>query len=105
MSEGVIPTLIDMLHVKDTDIQYYSAASVSNIAVNEKQRQLITAIGHNDAIRYLVKLLSCKEDKVRIFHRFIESRCCILICSTSLLCVHVFKTHVENMLSWPHSAS
>lgn len=61
---GAIPILVELLHSSDTDIQYYSAAALSNIAVNEKHRAMMVAIGHYDVIKQLIKLLSSKKDRV-----------------------------------------
>lgn len=62
----MIPALVDVLHMPDSTVQYYSTASLSNIAVTEKYRTMIVAVGHFDAIKQLIKLLSSKSDKVTI---------------------------------------
>lgn len=50
--------------MSDYDIQYYSAAALSNLAVNPKHRAMMIAVGHSDVVRQLVKLLSSKKDRV-----------------------------------------
>ena len=64
VTKGAIPVLVDVLHSNDSDVQYYVAASLSNLAVNEKHRAMMTAIGHFDVIKQLVKLLVTRKDRV-----------------------------------------
>ena len=64
VTKGAIPVLVDVLHSNDSDVQYYVAASLSNLAVNEKHRAMMTAIGHFDVIKQLVKLLLTRKDRV-----------------------------------------
>ncbi|KAJ8322256.1 hypothetical protein KUTeg_000727 [Tegillarca granosa] len=54
-----------ILNLTHLQIQYYSAAALSNIAVNEKHRAMMVAIGHYDVIKQLIKLLSSKKDRVK----------------------------------------
>ena len=67
VTKGAIPVLVDILHSGDTDIQYYIAASLSNLAVNDKHRAMMTAIGHFDVIKQLVKLLNTKKERVGLY--------------------------------------
>lgn len=70
MNQGAIPILVELIHMSDYDIQYYSAAALSNLAVNPKHRAMMIAVGHSDVVRQLVKLLSSKKDRVlkQTFH-------------------------------------
>lgn len=64
VNQGAIPILVELIHMSDYDIQYYSAAALSNLAVNPKHRAMMIAVGHSDVVRQLVKLLSSKKDRV-----------------------------------------
>ena len=64
VNQGAIPALVELIHMSDYDIQYYSAAALSNLAVNPKHRAMMIAVGHFDVVRQLVKLLSSKKDRV-----------------------------------------
>lgn len=65
VNQGAIPILVELIHMSDYDIQYYSAAALSNLAVNPKHRAMMIAVGHSDVVRQLVKLLSSKKDRVK----------------------------------------
>ena len=63
---GTLPTLVHVLHSPDTDVQYYSAAALSNLAVDERHRTMMVAIGRHDVIRRLLQLLSSSKEKVQL---------------------------------------
>ena len=62
--EGALPVLVNALHTADHDVQYYCAAALSNMAVKEKHRAMIVAIGHYEALRQLILLMESRNEKV-----------------------------------------
>ena len=62
--KGALPVLVDVLRSCDPDVQYYCAAALSNMAVNERHRAMMVAVGFNDVIRELKVLLSANREKV-----------------------------------------
>ena len=65
VAHGALPIFVLALHTNDADVQYYSAAAISNMAVNERHRTMMVAIGHYDVLYRLIKLLGSKKEKVR----------------------------------------
>ena len=55
---------MEALHGRDPDVQYYSGAALSNLAVNERHRAMMVAIGHYDVIKRLLSLIKSKHKKV-----------------------------------------
>lgn len=45
MEQGAIPLLVSVLQSRDTDVQHYCAAALSNMAVNDKYRAMMVAVG------------------------------------------------------------
>ena len=64
VEHGALPILVSVLESSDHDVQYYCAAALSNMAVNEKHRALVVAIGHFDCLHRLIALLASSKDKV-----------------------------------------
>ncbi len=64
VKENVLPVLVDVLNSDDPDVQYYSAAALSNLAVTEMHRQAMVAIGNNQTLKCLIRLLDSKSEKV-----------------------------------------
>ncbi len=64
VEKGALPVLVEALHSNHPDVQYYCAAAISNMAVNDVHRTMITAIGHYDVIHRLIKLLASNYEKV-----------------------------------------
>ena len=62
--EGALPVLVNSLHTADHDVQYYCAAALSNMAVKEKHRAMIVAIGHYAALRQLILFMKSRNEKV-----------------------------------------
>ena len=63
--EGALPVLVEVLHTPDHDVQYYCAAALSNMAVKEHHRAMITAIGHYQALKRLIVLIGSRNVKVQ----------------------------------------
>ena len=66
VTKGALPVLVDVLRSRDPDVQYYCAAALSNMAVNERHRAMMVAVGYNDVIRELKNLLLSSREKVRV---------------------------------------
>ena len=65
VSQGAIPVLIEALQADDHDIQYYCSAALSNIAINDKHRAMMVAVGCHDIIELMIRLLSSKSERVK----------------------------------------
>ena len=62
---GALPVLVAEINSPDKEVQYYCAATLSNLAMQEKHRTMLVAIGHYDVIRRLIKLIMSSTEKVR----------------------------------------
>ncbi len=67
MKENALPVLVEVLNSNDPDVQYYSAAALSNLAVTETHRHAMVSIGNNQTLKCLIRLLDSKSEKVNIF--------------------------------------
>jgi len=61
---GALAVLVEVLSTDDADIQHYCAAALSNMAVNERHRTMMVAVGHYDVITQLIRLLGVPKEKV-----------------------------------------
>ena len=66
VQSGALPILVDVLHSSDTDTQFYSCAALSNLAIHHSHRVMMTAIGYNDLIVRLIRLIEEGEGKASI---------------------------------------
>ena len=64
VQSGALALLIEVLHTDDADVQHYCAAALSNMAVNERHRTMMVAVGHYDVIKQLIRLLDVPKEKV-----------------------------------------
>ena len=62
---GALPVLVRALHAVDSDVQYLTAAALSNMAVTARHRTMMVAVGNRDVMRALVRLLSSPKEKVK----------------------------------------
>ena len=67
VTRGAIPILVTSLHSNDPDVQYYSLAALSNLAVNEKHRAMMVAMGYHDMTKRCIQLLGSNKEKVSGF--------------------------------------
>ena len=68
MVDGAIPILIAALQSTfDHDVQYYCCAALSNLAIIEKHRIMMVAVGYNDVIILMIRLLASKFERVCLF--------------------------------------
>ncbi|KAL3892206.1 hypothetical protein ACJMK2_004438 [Sinanodonta woodiana] len=65
VNRGAIPVLVEALHSPDGDVQYHCLASLCNIALNKKYRTMMTAVGHHDVLKRLIRLISSESEKVK----------------------------------------
>ncbi|XP_071503216.1 uncharacterized protein [Diadema antillarum] len=65
VNHGAVSTFMTLLQSRDTDIQYYCAAALSNLAVDAKHRVAVVREGNHQVIRLLINLLSSPADKVK----------------------------------------
>lgn len=65
VSKGAIPALIQALQSTDHDIQYYCSAALSNIAIDEKHRTMMVAVGCHDIVEAMIRLLTSKSERVK----------------------------------------
>ena len=64
MANGAIPVLVEVQSSKDPDVQYYTTAALSNLAISDKHRAMMSAVGHHDVIRQLIVLVTSSSEKV-----------------------------------------
>ena len=65
VSQGAIPVLINTLQSSDHDIQYYCSAALSNLAIDERHRAMMVAVGCHDVIESMIRLLTSKSERVK----------------------------------------
>ncbi|XP_053383044.1 uncharacterized protein LOC123539888 [Mercenaria mercenaria] len=66
VNDGAIPILIQVLQsTSDNDLQYYCSAALSNLAINEKHRAMMVAVGCHDVIEQMIRLLMTKSERVK----------------------------------------
>ncbi|XP_078584645.1 uncharacterized protein LOC144866825 [Branchiostoma floridae x Branchiostoma japonicum] len=63
--EGAIKVFNDLLLDDDTEIQYYCAAALSNMAVDQEHRRIMGSLWERNIPGRLIALLSSMSDKVR----------------------------------------
>ncbi|XP_052272427.1 uncharacterized protein LOC127872947 [Dreissena polymorpha] len=64
--DGAIPILIAALQSTfDHDVQYYCCAALSNLAIIEKHRIMMVAVGYNDVIILMIRLLASKFERIK----------------------------------------
>ena len=56
--------LVEQVSSPDEEIQYYCTAALSNIAVHEKHRAMMVAIGDHDILKQMIQFLKSKQEKV-----------------------------------------
>lgn len=65
VNDGAIPILIQVLQgTTDSDVQYYCSAALSNLAINEKHRAMMVAVGCHDVVEQMIRLLMSKSERV-----------------------------------------
>ena len=65
VKKGAVQLFIDLLETDDTDVQYYCAAAISNLAVDETHRAAVVKEGNHRVLSLLLRLLKSPSDKVR----------------------------------------
>ncbi|XP_052765504.1 uncharacterized protein LOC128206849 isoform X1 [Mya arenaria] len=64
--DGAIPILIEVLErTDDHDLQYYCCAALNNLAIGEKHRTMMVAVGYHDVIQLMIRLLGTKSERVK----------------------------------------
>jgi hypothetical protein len=69
-------------NTNDNDLQYYCSAALSNLAINEKHRAMMVAVGCHDIIEQMIRLLMTKSERVTYFTDLMKVllyNCCWLI--------------------------
>lgn len=65
VNDGAIPIFIQVLQSSsDHDVHYYCCAALSNLAINEKHRAMMVAVGFHDVIEQMIRLLGSKSERV-----------------------------------------
>lgn len=64
VEQGGVPILASALHHDNEDLQYYCAAAVSNLAINEKHRSMLVGLGSASVPRRLAELLTSPNERV-----------------------------------------
>ncbi len=64
VSKGAVQLFIDLLDTDDIDVQYYCAAAISNLAVDETHRAVVVKEGNHKVLTVLIQLLQSPSDKV-----------------------------------------
>ncbi|XP_049655835.1 uncharacterized protein LOC126038300 isoform X2 [Accipiter gentilis] len=62
--EGALPVLTLLLESPDSEVQYYSCATLSNVAANVQHHEAMLRPGNRFLLRTLISLLSSSVDKV-----------------------------------------
>ncbi|XP_029878993.1 vacuolar protein 8-like isoform X3 [Aquila chrysaetos chrysaetos] len=62
--EGALPVLTLLLESPDSEVQYYSCATLSNMAANVQHHEAMLRPGNRFLLRTLISLLSSSVDKV-----------------------------------------
>ena len=71
VNDGAIPIFIQVLQsCSDNDVHYYCCAALSNLAINEKHRAMMVAVGYHDVIEQMIRLLGSKSERV---HKFVHN--------------------------------
>ncbi|KAL4217568.1 Vacuolar protein 8 [Mactra antiquata] len=64
--DGAIPIFIQTLQsTTDHDMLYYCCAALSNLAINEKHRAMMVAVGCHDVLDIMIRLLMSKSERVK----------------------------------------
>ena len=72
VNAGALPVLVEVLKCPDSDTKYYCTAALSNLAIYPLHRTMMSAIGYNDVIVQLIRLLSIPQQRVMSIFRILK---------------------------------